>query len=427
MPRSFAGLRIRERRRTLGLSQTALAHQAGISPSYLNLIEHNRRPVAGKVLLALARALDVPAAALGEQATLGLVATLREAAADLPVHEPETHLVEEFVGRYPGWARMLSTLDRSNREQRTTIEALGDRLTHDPVLQSDMHEMLTTITAIRSTASILATVDDIEVPQRQRFTRAIHDESQRLSEVAGALTDYFDRTASTDRPPATPEEEIARILESAGYAFPELTDGADIEDVLDRLCPNAGATRTGLQAWLTRWLDDALAIPDSDLLQILAEPLDLTAAARAHGVTVAQLMRRLAFRQGDMPLGLIEINGAGQILLRRPLPDWPISRQMAACPLLPIFDALLQPGMTQPVTVEMPGGQSTLTICTNTITPSDQMGQRGRVGATMLLVPNAAQRLFALNNVPFVHAGPGCRVCARTDCSARIAEPVIAR
>ncbi|HEU0221365.1 MAG TPA: helix-turn-helix transcriptional regulator, partial [Paracoccaceae bacterium] len=56
MARSLAGLRIRERRTALGLTQVELAARAGISPSYLNLIEKNRRGAAGRVLLALARA-----------------------------------------------------------------------------------------------------------------------------------------------------------------------------------------------------------------------------------------------------------------------------------------------------------------------------------------------------------------------------------
>ena len=55
MPRSaFAGTRIRERRMTLGLRQSEVALRAGISGSYLNLIEHNRRRIGGKLLLDLA-------------------------------------------------------------------------------------------------------------------------------------------------------------------------------------------------------------------------------------------------------------------------------------------------------------------------------------------------------------------------------------
>ena len=41
----FAGPRVRRMRNTLGITQTAMAEGLGISPSYLNLIEHNRRKV----------------------------------------------------------------------------------------------------------------------------------------------------------------------------------------------------------------------------------------------------------------------------------------------------------------------------------------------------------------------------------------------
>ena len=45
---AFAGSRIRERRLALGLRQADVALRAGISGSYLNLIEHNRRRIAAK-------------------------------------------------------------------------------------------------------------------------------------------------------------------------------------------------------------------------------------------------------------------------------------------------------------------------------------------------------------------------------------------
>ena len=67
MPRSaFAGTRIRERRMTLGLRQSEVALRAGISGSYLNLIEHNRRRIGGKLLLDLAKVLETDSASLAE-------------------------------------------------------------------------------------------------------------------------------------------------------------------------------------------------------------------------------------------------------------------------------------------------------------------------------------------------------------------------
>ena len=42
------GTRIRDRRLSLGLRQASVAETAGVSASYLNLIEHDRRPSRGR-------------------------------------------------------------------------------------------------------------------------------------------------------------------------------------------------------------------------------------------------------------------------------------------------------------------------------------------------------------------------------------------
>ncbi|WP_316014338.1 helix-turn-helix domain-containing protein [Roseobacter sp. HKCCA0434] len=422
MSRSFAGVRIRERRRTLGLTQAALAKAADISPSYLNLIEHNRRPVAGRVLSALARALDLAPADLGEGAALGLVSALREAAADLPVHAPELDAVEEFVGRYPGWAQVIATLDRTGHAQRGAIEALSDRLTHDPVLQRDLHEMLTSITAIRSTASILASVDDIDPPQRRRFTRAIHDESQRLSEVAGALTDYFDRAVTSETPTVTPEEEVARLLDEARYDFPDLAEDRVAVAAIIARSGARGAVAELLRDWLDRWkADAAIALPDE------TAPIDLVRHAADQDVDVPALMRRLAFRAAPDAPGLMSVNGAGQLLLRRPLPDWPIPRQVSPCARLPLFAALRMPGDTFAATIAQPGRRETLAIVTATQAPPRAMDEPPRVEATMLLVPPGSEPRYLTHQRREVAAGPGCRLCARTDCADRIAPQLLAR
>ncbi len=71
------GIRIRERRVNIGLKQSELAEKVGISASYLNLIEHNRRRIAGRLLLNLADALGVDPVALSEGAQASLVARLQ--------------------------------------------------------------------------------------------------------------------------------------------------------------------------------------------------------------------------------------------------------------------------------------------------------------------------------------------------------------
>jgi XRE family transcriptional regulator, fatty acid utilization regulator len=78
---ALTGSRIRDRRVAAGMKQADLARAAGISPSYLNLIEHNRRAVGGKLLADLARTLGCELSALTEGAEAALLGALREAAA----------------------------------------------------------------------------------------------------------------------------------------------------------------------------------------------------------------------------------------------------------------------------------------------------------------------------------------------------------
>jgi transcriptional regulator with XRE-family HTH domain len=58
------------------MPQASLAQAVGISPSYLNLIEHNRRRIGGKLLTDLARALGVDPSSLADGADRDIQETL---------------------------------------------------------------------------------------------------------------------------------------------------------------------------------------------------------------------------------------------------------------------------------------------------------------------------------------------------------------
>src|SRR4030088_3341401 len=55
----FVGPRFRRIRQQLGLSQTQMAEGLGISPSYINLIERNQRPVTAQILLRLSETYNL--------------------------------------------------------------------------------------------------------------------------------------------------------------------------------------------------------------------------------------------------------------------------------------------------------------------------------------------------------------------------------
>ena len=76
----FVGPRFRRIRQQLGLSQTQIAEGLGISPSYINLIERNQRPLTVQLLLKLSEVYAVDLAGL--KASGEAQATLTELKAD---------------------------------------------------------------------------------------------------------------------------------------------------------------------------------------------------------------------------------------------------------------------------------------------------------------------------------------------------------
>ncbi|MCI5040986.1 MAG: helix-turn-helix domain-containing protein, partial [Donghicola eburneus] len=136
---ALTGSRIRERRSMMEMRQADLARHVGISASYLNLIEHNRRRIGGKLLMDIASALQIEPAALSEGAEAHLVARLREAAAD-GGKRTEIERVDEFAGRFPGWAELVVEKQRRIAALERTVEVLTDRLTHDPFLSAALHD-----------------------------------------------------------------------------------------------------------------------------------------------------------------------------------------------------------------------------------------------------------------------------------------------
>ncbi|MQX36392.1 helix-turn-helix domain-containing protein [Roseospira navarrensis] len=221
------GLKIRERRRSMGLTQANVADAVGISTSYFNLIERGKRTIGGALLLRIAEALELDPATLDDDAERRLVAEITEVVGDPLVAGLDLRPgdVAALVGRHPDWARALAMLHRECRDRGELVAALSDRLHQDPFLADIVHRMLTNIAGIRSTAEILESVDDIEPGQSQRFHATLVAESSRLSEAAQALADFFDH-AEAPKQAVTPGEELDDFIQAHGNHFPPLEEGA---------------------------------------------------------------------------------------------------------------------------------------------------------------------------------------------------------
>lgn len=236
MALELAGYRIRERRKQMSLTQAGLAKSVGISASYLNLIEANKRNIAGGLLNRIATALDLDAETLAGRKERRLIDDLREMAADPRLRAtrlPDAG-AQEFVARHLDWAQAMLALYRAYVDQVETVAAVSDRLNRDPFLGDIIHQVLTHITTLRSVSEILENVDDMPGEQQRRFQAMMTEESAKLSSVAQALTDFFE-VAEADTRSVTPAEEVDDFLIERRNYFPTVEEAArDLRKTVER-------------------------------------------------------------------------------------------------------------------------------------------------------------------------------------------------
>src|SRR5690606_20743436 len=122
---TFFGAKLRSLRRQAGLTQAALAARLGISPSYLNLLENDRRPLTAELLLSLSKVLDIDLRTLAEGPNAQLLADVTEALSDpvLEEHPLTGRDVRAFVETAPDVARALVRLHHAYIAARGGLEA----------------------------------------------------------------------------------------------------------------------------------------------------------------------------------------------------------------------------------------------------------------------------------------------------------------
>lgn len=226
--RAPIGFRISSRRKSLKISQVSLARSVGISPSYLNLIENNKREIGGALLNRVAVQLGVDVDELAGRTEQKLLQDLEEAYADpllasLPFQPDERR---EVLAQFPASAAAIARLHRAQATAQSNADAYADRLRSDPLLSQLLHRVVSSITAIRSSAEILEEVADLDDAERGRFLGAILRDSRALSDVARNLIGQFDTASRTQRS-ASPAREIDDMLIERGNYFPELESAAD--------------------------------------------------------------------------------------------------------------------------------------------------------------------------------------------------------
>lgn len=420
MVHSLIGPRIRERRRARKISQVALARDVGISASYLNLIEHNKRGIAGRTLNSIARELDMAPAELSEGADAGLIDTLTEAAGAAPSAGAEMDRIGELIGRFPGWARVVGALAQRSEAQNRQLTLLSDRLAHDPYLAEAMHLMLSSVTAVHSTAGILSENADMAAEQRSRFTGNLYDESVRLTETAKDLVAYFDNPQER----GIGGEETADLLHDfwakRDFHVPELEYAPAASSTL--LAEIGGIAHEEMEQSLARYAEVAAALPLTAFTdEARRQRWDPITLAHSSGAAINDVFFRLAHMPlaNDAPVfGLIECDASGGVLFRKELPGFPLPRLGGACPLWPLYRALSQPGQPTRAILRTPNDKTFVAWAISAPDGPTAYGLPPTCRSAMLFTAEA--RLAPADGAaPQIEVGAQCRVCPRKTCASR--------
>lgn len=429
---ALTGTRIRARRTLRGMRQTDLARMVGVSPSYLNLIEHNRRKVSAPLLNALAQVLGVSSDALVEDGDTRLVEGARAAALRADTDLSELERIDDLIGRFPGWAAVLAETHARVERLERVVEQLNDRMTHDPYLGDALHEIISAVTSVQSTAAILNDDADLDPEWQTRFHRNILTDSGRLAEGAVALVNYIDSAKTGETGIAAPQEEVEAWLAREGYHI-AMTEGDDLsgaEAYLDaQLELASGAARHLALGWLHQMQADAQALPLSALQTALAAhgmAPDRLAAEFGCGVDVvlrrlAHLPRAFSADLGLPPVGLAICDMSGTLLYRRPLDGFDFPRFGGGCPLWPLYHALRQPHVALRASLVTAGrtGRRFGAYAIACVAGAARIDQPPVLRATMLLLPEDGQATDRA-----IPVGASCRTCPQMDCAAR-REPSI--
>jgi predicted transcriptional regulator/DNA-binding XRE family transcriptional regulator len=449
----FAGSRVRRVRLGLGLTQTAMAEALGISPSYLNLIERDQRPLTVQLLLKLASVYRIELDALQGEGG-GLASQLREVFADplLAGEIPGDKEIIEVAEAAPNAALGLMKLYRAYREQAGRL--------------SDLADMLSRAGHQTSIAATRLPIDEVResFERRPSFFARIEDAAEAFSarlsgseDLESALKNWlksehgivmrtlpvhampnlrrrYDRHSmrlflSERLSPFDRKRELA--MEVALLALGQEI-AAELEDL--GLSTNE-AQRIG-RFELARYAAHALMMPYGAFLSaaqrtrydldILRSRFDVSFEQAA--IRISSLARPAA---SGIPFFFMELDHAGNVIRRAGAQGFPQAHFGRVCPKLGIHAAFTQPAQILADRAEMPDGTVFLTLSRTLEGPQAAFGERVR--RTAILVgcdfSHGAETVYTdpvLGALFTVLAGPGCRFCERQGCLAR-AEPPLTR
>jgi transcriptional regulator with XRE-family HTH domain len=414
------GARVRERRQGLGLKQTELAASAGISAAYLNLIEHGRRRLSSKLLQSLAAALDTTPQALGSGRFDEVARALARIAQEVDAGPGSVEDPRQMMRQFPAWAALTAKMAKRLESFEAAVANASNQLFDNPRISGAMHEMISTATSIRSTASILTGEESLDRDWLRRFHNNIHEDSRRLTDSSRILAAFLETTAP--RTVTSASEALLQILAECDHQFPEVADDpAAIEQLsasLSEGLPNG--TSELLAQWLTILAVDNAAFAPEVFERVARQhdfdPLAVMQETRLPPDRVLCRLGRLPRSPGTPTLGYISVDGAGGVRDLRGVPGFELPRSSAACPVWPIFRGAGRPGEIRRSVIEVADSNGLKFLCYDMTVehPASTYGGLPIPSRVMLIRTDPPADLATVDI-----AGRTCRFCSHATCALR--------
>ncbi len=312
----FAGAALRRLRKREGLTQSAMAARLAISPSYLNLIERNQRPLSARVVLQVAEQFEFDPRSLREDETIGGVDGLArrmadERFADLGIDRDE---LAEFLAAAPqaaaAFARLFDNAVPAERRDDPTDAA-----------RREIERWRNHFADLDSAAEALA--DELRLSRGDTYA-ALADRLRERHQLAirilprEVLPDALRRLDLHAR-----QLQLNEMLDPASRTFQAALQIAALEFRTDIANLVAGpqfadpAARALFERHLTAYVAAALIMPYGRFLRACeATGYDFDVLTRRFGVGFEQLAHRLTtlqrVGQRGLPFFMARLDRAGQ-------------------------------------------------------------------------------------------------------------------
>ncbi|MDT5221737.1 MAG: family transcriptional regulator, fatty acid utilization regulator [Mycobacterium sp.] len=456
MSKTFVGARVRQLRSERGFSQAALAQMLDISPSYLNQIEHDVRPLTVGVLLRITEVFGVDATFFASQDDTRLVAELREVTMDrdIGIDVDPTELAE-IVNAHPSLARAVVNLHRRYRITTAQLAAATEEryfdgssgsgsitMPHEEVRdyfyerQNYLHELDTA-------------AEDLTVKMRMHHGDLARELTRRLTEVHGVhITRRIDLGDSVLHryDPNSKTLEISNHLASGQQVFKMAAELAYLEygELIDALVEDGKFTsdesRTLARLGLANYFAAATVLPYRQFHDVAENfRYDVERLSAFYAASFETIAHRLSTLQRPtvrgVPLSFVRVDRAGNMSKRQSATGFHFSSTGGTCPLWNVYETFANPGKILVQIAQMPDGRNYMWVARTVERRAARYGQPGKTFAIGLgcelrhahrLVYSEGLDLSGDPKIAATPIGAGCRVCERDNCPQR-AFPALGR